>query len=128
MFLVSMVSALLSSMSFWADKWSDVRLSMNDIYMASLMTGWMFFLEGLLMNHTVFIVFGLVFIVLSFLAIRYQIFITVQQYVQGMIPHHSMAILMSKRLTEKYGENILNELPKKIINTQESEIQILKRF
>lgn len=122
-----MASALLSSMSFWADKWSDVRISINDIYMATLMAGWMFFFEGILMKHMTYIIFGIIFIVLSFFAIRVQLFVTVQQYIQGMIPHHSMAILMSKRLIEKYGENVLNNLPRNIIQTQEKEIQILTK-
>ncbi len=126
MFVISMLAALLSSMSVWADKLSDVRLSLNDIYMAFLMTGWMFFLEGLLMAHRAFVFVGLALIVLSFYAIRSQLFVTVNQYIQGMIPHHSMAIHMSRKLIESYGDSVVAGLPGEIIKTQENEIRFLK--
>lgn len=126
MFIISMLAALLSSMSVWADKWDDIRLSLNDFYMAFLMTGWMFILEGIWMLDVPYIVGGGILILLSFLCIRLQVFIDIQQYVRGMIPHHSMAILMSKRLIEKYGEPVLGTLPREIVKTQESEILYLK--
>jgi uncharacterized protein (DUF305 family) len=66
--------------------------------------------------------------------IRNQSFISPSQYITGMIPHHSMAITMSKRLLEK-GYNLENkkyiELKKlllNIISTQEREIDILKKL
>jgi uncharacterized protein (DUF305 family) len=42
----------------------------------------------------------------------------------GMIPHHSMAIHMSKKLLEK--ENNIEDLAKNIIKTQEEEIIYMK--
>lgn len=126
MFIVSMLSALLSSMSVWADKWDDVRLSLNDFYMAFLMTGWMFFLEGVWMLHTHFVIGGLALILVSFICIRSQFLVTIHQYIRGMIPHHSMAVLMSRKLVEKHGDTVLGNLPKEIIKNQESEIVYLK--
>lgn len=126
MFLISMLSALLSSMSFWADKWSDVRLSLNDFYMAFLMTGWMFFLEGAWMLHWSFLVGGAALILVSLVCIRTQAFVDTQQYIRGMIPHHSMAVFMSKKLIEKYGHSVLGSLPHEIVKGQESEIVYLK--
>jgi hypothetical protein len=126
MFIFSILAALLSSMSVWADKWSDVRLSLNDFYMAFLMTGWMFFLEGSFHFHLKYILFGIGLIVLSFFAIRTQFLVGVREYVRGMIPHHSMAVLMSKRLVEKYGDTVFGNLPKEIIQGQESEIRYMK--
>lgn len=126
MFIISMLSALFSSMSVWADKWDDVRLSLNDFYMAFLMTGWMFVLEGALMLHGSYILGGTILILLSFICIRTQAFVDVQQYVRGMIPHHSMAVLMSKKLIGKYGESVLGTLPREIVKNQESEIIYLK--
>lgn len=126
MFVISMLAAILSSMSIWVDTLSDVRLSLNDIYMGLLMTGWMFFLEGLVMAHRFFIFFGLAMILLTFYAIRFQLFVSVNQYIQGMIPHHSMAIHMSRRLIEKYGDSVLAGLPGEIIKAQENEIRFMK--
>lgn len=126
MFVISMLAALLSSMSVWADKWDDVRLSLNDFYMAFLMTGWMFFLEGAWMLHPSWILGGLALTIVSFVCIRTQFLINVHQYIRGMIPHHSMAVLMSKKLIGKYGDSVVGNLPKEIIKTQESEIVFLK--
>jgi len=42
-----------------------------------------------------------------------------------MIPHHSMAVHMSKKLLEK--ENITSPFVENIIKTQENEILILKK-
>lgn len=126
MFTVSILAALLSSMSVWADKLSDVRLSLNDIYMALLMTGWMFFLEGGLLGHRFYFFFGAALILLSFYAIRTQLFIGVNQYIQGMIPHHSMAVYMSKKLIQKLGDSAVAGLPGEIIKSQENEIRFMK--
>ena len=47
------------------------------------------------------------------------------QYKLGMIPHHSMAIHMSKKLLEK--NNNISPFLQNIIKTQENEIIILKQ-
>ena len=39
MMIISILSGLLSAMWVWASSWNDVRLSINDFYMATLMTG-----------------------------------------------------------------------------------------
>lgn len=128
MAIISVLAALLSSMSVWADKLDDVRLSLNDVYMAGLMTGWMFLLEGFYMVHKQFILLGGILIALFFLVIRTQAFITPYQYIRGMIPHHSMAVLMSKRLQEKYGRETVVGLPTQIIESQEQEIRLMKKL
>ena len=130
MTLISIVSALLSGMWVWADKWSDVRLSINDFYMAFLMTGWMFLLQGVSMKHTNYVMIGLVLIVASLLAIRFQLLVSQDQYLAGMIPHHSMAIFLSKKQIEKSGNNekILRGLPFLIIQGQDKEIELMKQM
>ena len=42
-----------------------------------------------------------------------------------MIPHHSMAVHMSRKLLEK--ENDMSQFVENIIKTQEDEITILKK-
>ena len=46
-----------------------------------------------------------------------------------MIPHHSMAILMSKKLKEKdvITNNVIDNLVNNIILTQQEEINIMKK-
>jgi hypothetical protein len=126
MFGMSVAAALLSSMSFWADKWSDMRLSLNDWYMAFLMTGWMFLFEGLASKMMNWFLMGVGLIFFSLVFIRGQVFVSKEQYIAGMIPHHSMAVKMSKELMAKYGADVLERLPSSIIDSQETEIRFLK--
>ena len=62
--------------------------------------------------------------------IRSQTFINESQYLLGMIPHHSMAVLMSKRLLEKNLplEPEIKQLATNIISSQESEINLIKKY
>jgi hypothetical protein len=114
----------------WADKWSDIRLSINDFYMAFLMTGWMFLLQGVVLKQTNYIMIGLVLVIASLFAIRFQLLVSQDQYLEGMIPHHSMAIFLSKKQIEKSGNNekILGGLPFLIIQGQDKEIELMKQM
>lgn len=115
-----------STMNNWIDKWDDFRFSLNDFYMVGLMTGWMLFFMGLFTLQLGKTIFGLVLIAIFFALIRTQAFITEIQFLKGMIPHHSMAILMSKRLQKK--PNTIQPLLEEIIKTQEQEIVIMKSY
>ena len=130
MAIISILSALLSGMWVWADKWSDVRISINDFYMAFLMTGWMFLLQGAFMKHLNYLVAGSLVVIGSLIAIRMQLFVSQQQYLLGMIPHHSMAVFLSKMQISKAGNNtkILGGLPYSIIKGQDDEIEQMKRL
>jgi hypothetical protein len=130
MTLISIVSALFSGMWVWADKWSDIRLSINDFYMAFLMTGWMFFLQGSVLKQTNYALMGLLLIIASLIAIRFQILVSQDQYLEGMIPHHSMAVFLSKKQLEKSNgdEKILGGLPFSIIQGQDKEIDQMKQM
>jgi hypothetical protein len=94
--------------------------------MVGLMTGWMFFFMGLFTLRIGKCVLGLVAVIVFFILIRTQAFITEIQYLKGMIPHHSMAILMSKRLEKK--PNSIQHLLDQIIQTQKKEIIIMKQY
>ncbi len=126
MFCIMILSGLLSTMNVYADKLDDIRWSLNDIYMTTLMTGWMLtFMSIYYKDVTPFIV-GSGIVIFSFYAIRTQLFISQDQYLLGMIPHHSMAILMSKRLLTK--DNSITPFLNKIITTQIKEIEYMKQF
>jgi hypothetical protein len=130
MLIIMIIAGLLSSMNVWVDKLSDIRLHLNDIYMAILMTGWMFALMGLYYMNMMQIVLGTIIIIIMLYMIRSQTFINESQYLSGMIPHHSMAVLMSKRLLEKnlYLEPEIKQLAINIISSQESEINLMKKY
>lgn len=124
MFFIMIISGLLSTMNIWVDKYDDIRFSLNDIYMTFLMTGWMFLFMGIVYKEINIFIFGLFMVIANIVCIRTQFFITENQYKQGMITHHSMAIHMSKKLLEK--QNNIQSFLENIITTQESEISFMK--
>lgn len=125
MFFIMILSGLLSTMNMWVDKYDDIRFSMNDAYMILLMTGWMLFFMGIVYKDKRVILIGISLVAVNLYCIRNQVLITESQYKLGMIPHHSMAIHMSKKLLEK--ENSISPFIQTIIKTQEDEILYLKK-
>ena len=122
------ISGLLSSMSIWADKLSDVSISLNDVYMSLLMCGWMLFFMAIYENNYNNMLIGFLAVLIIFVMIRKQLFINSKQYILSMIPHHSMAVLMSKRLIEKNVDGKLKVLATNIIKNQEEEIKTMKNL
>ena len=127
MFFIMILAGLLSTMNVWTDKLSDMRLSLNDLYMILLMTGWMFLFMGLYYREPWVFIFGAVCALANLWAIRTQFMITRAQYARGMIPHHSMAVLMSKQLLRNQPPSDMKPFVQNIINTQEKEINYLKQ-
>ena len=125
MFFIMILSGLLSTMNMWVDNYDDIRVSINDIYMIMLMTGWMFFFMGLVYQNISVFLIGISLVVINIFFIRNQFLISETQYKLGMIPHHSMAIHMSRKLLEK--ENSIEHFLKNLINTQENEISFFKK-
>jgi hypothetical protein len=115
-----------STMNNWIDNWDDFRFSLNDFYMVGLMTGWMLFFMGLFTFQMRKCIFGLIVVIIFFALIRTQAFVNEIQFLKGMIPHHSMAILMSKKLENK--PNSIRYLLDQIIQTQQKEILIMKSY
>lgn len=134
MFIIMIISGLLSTMNIYADKLSDIRWSVNDVYMILLMTGWMIALMAIYYKNLHMFILGCVLVVFNIWAIRSQFMISESQYILGMIPHHSMAIHMSKKLIEKKENSIMNrnsintitDFLKNIIYTQTQEIEFMK--
>lgn len=124
MFFIMILAGSLSTMNNWANNFSDIRFSLNDIYMIFLMTGYMLLFMGIYYKNLYGFIIGLLLVILNFLAIRNQFMISEEQYLLGMIPHHSMAILMSKKLMFK--KNNINDLLNDIIDNQEDEINYMK--
>jgi hypothetical protein len=97
---------------------------MNDIYMTLLMTGWMFLFMGLYYKDGFALLFGICLVVLNVWCIRTQYMVTDNQYILGMIPHHSMAVHMSKQLAKRESTKI-KDFVSSIVRTQEQEIKNL---
>ena len=131
MFLLMFVSMLIIHLLimpwFMIDSRDDFRISRNQIYAATFMATCMVVVEAI--HHPLpmwgwLVVFGL--FVLSISGMKFQVAVEDADYLEDMIPHHSMAILMSKRLAEK--PNTIEPLLKEIIETQEKEIHIMKQY
>jgi hypothetical protein len=123
MFAIMLVSGILSTMNIWVDKYEDIRFTLNDAYMIALMTGWMMLFMGLFYRNITATIFGLIMVLMSIFCIRTQLFITENQYRMGMVPHHSMAVHMSKQMLKK--DNSIQSFLNHIIKTQSNEIIFL---
>ena len=126
MILCMVLAGYASTMNMWIDNIDDFRFSLNDFYMVGLMTGWMLFFMGIFMLDIRRSIFGIILVALFFTCIRKQIFVNEIQFLRGMIPHHSMAIMMSKRLSKK--PNSIQHLLDQIIQTQQKEIILMKSY
>ena len=128
MFFSMIFAGALSTMNVWVDRPSDIRFSLNDVYMILLMTGWMFLFTGVFYKKIKTIAIGAALIASMFLCIRTQFGITGEQYKLGMIPHHSMAVYNSKRyLARGERDEPLRIFARNVIRNQENEIRFLKR-
>ena len=131
MFFIMILSGLLSTMNVWVNKLDDIRFSVNDAYMSLLMTGWMFLFMGLIYQEPKVFFIGLLMVIINIWCIRSQFLVSETQYKLGMIPHHSMAVHMSKKLLERENDinniNDISSLAKSIITNQENEIVFMKQ-
>lgn len=133
MMIIMFIAGLLSSMNIWVDKISDFKFHLNDVYMSLLMCSWSLLFMGIYYTNINLFLIGIIMTIMIIYCIRNQLFINETQYIKGMIPHHSMAVLMSKNLLEKkFNDNTIDisnqikTLASHIINTQEHEIKLMK--
>ena len=105
--------------------------NLGKAYMATIMAIFMLFLQVMMHDHQ-YNVFSLnLYVILSsVLALfiylyRNQIAINDKQYLEGMIEHHSMAVLTSEEILKKTNNYNVAKLAKNIIQKQQDEIQIM---
>ena len=107
----------------------DVYNSINQVYMAGLMTAPMVVIElvvmrGMYHNKTLNLTLigaSLALGVLMFVFIRQQTIVTDGQFLRSMIPHHSGAILMCREAAIEDRE--IRDLCRSIIEGQQREIE-----
>ena len=114
------------------EKLSDFTNSTGKAYMSIIMGIFMVLLEVAMHDHqydvcsTNFYI-GLVAALLLFIYLyRKQVAIKDKQYLEGMIEHHSMALLTSEEILKKTDDYNVAKLAKNIIQTQETEIKVMK--
>ncbi|GAB3563384.1 DUF305 domain-containing protein [Spirosoma luteolum] len=109
-------------------------LSTNRLYMTTLMITTMAVVMLLFMRHmyrdarinTLIITGSVVLFGAALFAVRNQVFINDKRFMQSMIPHHSIAILVSKQANLNDPE--VKALATGIIDAQEREIAQMKRI
>jgi hypothetical protein len=137
MIFASILAGFLSTMNMWVYRLDDARFHLNDVYMVFLMTCWMMLftlfsewdIQAGVSNENVNAICFFIFMIgIIIYCIRNQILITDEQYLDSMIPHHSMAILMSKKIKERTKNNKIKNLADNIIESQEREINIMNNI
>ncbi len=120
---VGMIGISLLMPLVMIDSPSDYRIGLNQIYGAVFMSAAMILISGHTMSTPVLAGMGLL-CVLSVLAIRYQVGIDENMYLRDMIPHHSMAVLTSKKQAARKSR--AQTLASTILDTQVKEIALMK--
>ena len=123
---------MYSVMFLNVDGANHIHISITRAYMALLMVAPMAILMLLLMGNMfpnkkwnrLIIAGSILVFALSLYALRVQAFISDEQYMRAMIPHHSSAILTSKHANINDPE--VRSLADKIIRSQEEEIAQMK--
>jgi hypothetical protein len=113
---------------------SDITNNIGKAYMATIMALFMILLEVMMHDHQ-YSVFSLHFYVgiVAALAIfiylyRKQVAIKDKQYLEGMIEHHSMALLTSEEILKKTDNYDIAKLAKNIIQTQKDELRTMREL
>jgi Domain of unknown function (DUF305) len=115
-----------------ANSLADVYKSLNQIYMAGLMTAPMVVIELWLMSsmykdnklNAAVIMISVAAGILFFTFIRHQTLISDRQFLRSMIPHHSGAILMGEDASLQ--DQRIKDLCKEIISSQRREIDQMR--
>ena len=113
------------------DRWANVHPSVNQLYMAALMTAPMVVIELVLMGgmypdrrfNAVIIMAALLGLVLSWFGIRWQSGVDDRQFLKSMIPHHAGALLMCRR--HRLQDPELQALCRQIVVSQQQEIDLM---
>jgi dipeptide/tripeptide permease len=124
--------AMFILMYAMVDRFDNVFVNLNQVYMAGLMAAPMVVIEIALMammypdkkKNTIIVIVSLVAGVLFWVLIRQQAAIGDAQFLRSMIPHHAGAVLMCERL--KAQEPEIKKLCGGIVQSQEAEIDQMK--
>ena len=127
-------AAMYILMYAMVNTFGDVYNSLNEFYMAGLMTAPMVLIELLVMGgmyenkrlNIILISISAAALLLFFLFIRGQSAVSDRQFLRSMIPHHSGAILMCEQADIKDTEIV--ELCRTIIAGQQAEIDQMKKI
>lgn len=126
----SFFAGYLSTMNMWVVNIKHARWHLNDLYMVLLMSGWMLLFSCItrMINSNVVLVISILLIISMIYAIRSQTLINDVQFLNGMIPHHSMAILMAEKIKNRTRDPRVLKLADDIIRSQSHEISLMTKI
>lgn len=113
-----------------ASEFGDVYFGLSQVYMGVFMGAAMVAIDGWMYPYAVVpwwlwvVIAGLM--VSSVIAYRWQLFVTDKAFLQDMIPHHSMALVMAKKKA-KSTDPFVSRLAAQILIGQTKEIVDMKR-
>ena len=134
MMLLVSFGAMYGLMYAMTNRFDDVFMNLNQVYMAGLMTAPMVVIELIVMRAMYenarlnMIIIGLAVLggVAMFAGIRSQAAISNTQFLRSMIPHHSSAILMCQHAS--ITDPAIHELCRGITSSQQAEIDQMVRL
>jgi Ca2+/Na+ antiporter len=132
MFVGSFVVQYFLMPPIMIEQFSDFTNSLGKAYMSVIMGIFMVLIEVAMHDHqydvcsTNFYVALIALLLLFIYLYRKQVAIKDKQYLEGMIEHHSMALLTSKEILKKTDDYNIAKLGKNIISSQETEIKTMK--
>ncbi|WP_229638900.1 DUF305 domain-containing protein [Waterburya agarophytonicola] len=116
------------------NEWSNLFISLNQVYMTGLMISTMLIIMLLTMGsmfanktlNLVLLASGVALILMFWTLVRNQVGVGNQQFLRSMIPHHAAAILVCQQ--SSLTNPRIEELCVEIVKTQKEEIAIMKEL
>ena len=116
------------------NEWSNLFLSLNQVYMTGLMISAMLVIMVAVMwsmygnkkLNIVLLIIGAALVPIFFTLVRTQTAVGNQQFLHAMIPHHAAAILVCQQAS--ITDPRIEELCTEIVQTQKEEIRIMKEL
>ena len=132
MFVLHFIAMYILMYAMVHDLTANVYNSLNQVYMAGLMTASMGAIEIALMGsmypdkkrNTIIVAASVLVLIGCWTFIRQQTAIDDRQFVRSMIPHHAGAILMCKQANVRDPE--VRDLCEAIVSSQQREIDQMK--
>lgn len=134
MFIIMIVVGMLfNPMNILAYRIDDLYVSLTLFYGGLLMASNMMWAHELVhyfsmgqFNKVVFLIGIVLSISISIFLLRKQLYVDDKQWLKRMISHHSTALTTSRKIYDTTASVKIKHLAKDIINTQESEIKLMK--
>jgi len=132
MFISSFIIQYFLMPPIMVSKVSYITNNIGKAYLSTIMAISMVIIDVMMHDHQYNVLsvnwYAILFILLAIFIYLYrkQIAINDKQYLEGMIEHHSMALLTSEEILKNTNDYGVTKLAKNIIQTQTDEIRVMK--